>query len=174
MGRISVFNSASSIFFAPSDLSGLAGMKREYIRSCPKWRNEESRRDCVFVITDPEIPGMRGMDVARILAFFSFRWEGDIFPCAVIRWFDRVGDEPDDDTGMWMVEPSCLANVVLPKSGSVRFSGRNFRTPNRTQVQVQPSGRTLDRTQLNAFGRFGSRSNQVRTPNLSRYTCSVC
>src|SRR6267154_1343104 len=31
-----------------------------------------------------------------------------------------------------------------------------------------------DRTQLNAFGRFGSCSNQVRTPNLSRYACSVC
>ncbi|KAG0699344.1 hypothetical protein DFH29DRAFT_782133, partial [Suillus ampliporus] len=31
-GRIRVFNSAVSTFFAPSDLSGLGGMKHEYIR----------------------------------------------------------------------------------------------------------------------------------------------
>jgi len=58
-GRISVFNSASSTFYAPSDLSGIGGMTREHIRSCPAWRNEHSRKDCVFVITgDSNAHGM--------------------------------------------------------------------------------------------------------------------
>ncbi|KAF9245053.1 hypothetical protein BU15DRAFT_71398 [Melanogaster broomeanus] len=53
-GRISIFNSASSRFYAPSDLSGIGGMHTEFIRSTPLWRNEGPRKDCVFVTTDPE------------------------------------------------------------------------------------------------------------------------
>jgi len=109
-GKISVFNSASSTFYAPSDLSGIGGMKREHIRSCPMWRNGHSRNDCVFVITNPDAPGMLGMDVARVLSFFSFRQNGKHFPCAVIHWFNRIGDAPDSDTGMWTVQPSFTAN----------------------------------------------------------------
>ncbi|KAG1837384.1 hypothetical protein C8R48DRAFT_622854 [Suillus tomentosus] len=109
-GRISVFNSASSTFHAPSDLSGIGGMKREYIRACPLWRNECARNDCVFVITDSDTPGMGGMDVARVMAFFSLRQHGKRIPCAAVRWFDRLGDAPDPDTGMWMVKPAFSAN----------------------------------------------------------------
>lgn len=36
-GRISVFNSASSRFYSPSDLSRIGGMRTEYIRACPQW-----------------------------------------------------------------------------------------------------------------------------------------
>ncbi|KAG2039892.1 hypothetical protein BDR03DRAFT_932956 [Suillus americanus] len=93
-GRIRVFNSAVSTFFAPSDLSGIGGMKREHICVSPNWRNGHARKDCVFVITDPNIHGMRGMDVARVLTFFSFRLRGGFYPCAV--------------TGLWMVEPSSI------------------------------------------------------------------
>jgi hypothetical protein len=107
-GRIRVFNSAVSTFFAPSDLSGIGGMKREHIRVSPNWRNGHARKDCVFVITDPNIHGMRGMDVARVLTFFSFRLRGGFYPCAVVRWFNRVGNTPDDETGLWMVEPSSI------------------------------------------------------------------
>lgn len=74
----------------------------------PNWRNEHARRDCVFVITDPNAHGMRGMDVARVLTFFSFRLRDRYYPCAVIHWFNRVGDIPDDETGLWMVEPSSI------------------------------------------------------------------
>ncbi|KAG1841019.1 hypothetical protein DFJ58DRAFT_718247 [Suillus subalutaceus] len=103
-----LFNSAVSTFFAPSDLSGIGGMKREHIRVSPNWRNGHTRKDCVFVITDPNIHGMRGMDVARVLTFFSFRLRGGFYPCAVVRWFNRVGNAPDDETGLWMVEPSSI------------------------------------------------------------------
>ncbi|KAG1893112.1 uncharacterized protein F5891DRAFT_963491 [Suillus fuscotomentosus] len=105
LSKISVFNSASSRFYAPSDLSGIGGMRVEHIRSCPIWRNEYQRHDCVFVNTDSSLPGMQGLEVARVCAFFSFRYRGRLYPCALISWFDKVGDAPDEDTGMWIVRP---------------------------------------------------------------------
>ncbi|KAG2121642.1 hypothetical protein BD769DRAFT_1361146, partial [Suillus cothurnatus] len=58
LNKISVFNSASSRFYAPSDLSGIGGMRVEHIRACPSWRNEHSRNDCVFINMDSSLPGM--------------------------------------------------------------------------------------------------------------------
>ena len=75
-GKIHVYNSACSTFFAPSDLSGLYGMRREYIHSCPMWRNEGPRSDCIFVVTDPQAEGMHGLDVARVLCFFFVQLYG--------------------------------------------------------------------------------------------------
>jgi len=46
---------------------------------------------------------VNGLEVARILAFFSFHFQGTYYPCAMVNWFDRVGDHPDEDTGMWLV-----------------------------------------------------------------------
>ncbi|KAG2122561.1 hypothetical protein BD769DRAFT_1629210 [Suillus cothurnatus] len=108
-GRISVFNSASLTFHAPSDLSGIGGMKREHIHACPLWRNECACNDCVFVITDSNAHGMLGMDVAHVMAFFSLQQHGRLIPCAVVRWFNRVGNAPDPNTGMWMVKPAFSA-----------------------------------------------------------------
>ncbi|KAG2059328.1 hypothetical protein BDR06DRAFT_1069299 [Suillus hirtellus] len=71
-GRIHVFNSTVSTFFALSDLSGIGGMKHKYIHVSPKWRNGHAHKDCVFVITDPNAHGMRGMDIAQVLTFFPF------------------------------------------------------------------------------------------------------
>ncbi|KIM63519.1 hypothetical protein SCLCIDRAFT_24187 [Scleroderma citrinum Foug A] len=107
-GNISIYNSASSTFYAPSDLSGVSGMRREYIRATPAWRQDGPRYDCVFIITDPELEGMHGMDVARVLCFFAFKTQGKQYPCAVVRWFDCIGDMPDETTGMWMVRPSFI------------------------------------------------------------------
>ncbi|KAF8134320.1 Sec63 Brl domain-containing protein [Boletus edulis] len=113
-GRINVYNSACARFFAPSDLSGLGGMQKEFIRSTPLWRKEGGRRDCVFVTTkadDLEATTMVAFDIARVLAFFAFTCrDGRHFPCAIVRWFDKIGDSPDEDTGMWMVRPGYLPN----------------------------------------------------------------
>ncbi|KAG2108411.1 uncharacterized protein F5147DRAFT_799705 [Suillus discolor] len=106
LNKILVFNSASSRFYAPSDLSSSGGMRTEHIRSSPSWRNEHSRYDCVFVNTDSDLPGMRGLEVARVRTFFSFKYRGNTYPCAVIHWFDKVGDTADEDTGMWIVSPA--------------------------------------------------------------------
>ncbi|KAF8419962.1 hypothetical protein L210DRAFT_3615588 [Boletus edulis BED1] len=83
-GRINVYNSACARFFAPSDLS-----------------------DCVFVTTnadDLDATDMHAFDITRILAFFAFTCQdGKHFPCA-------IGNHPDEDMGMWMVQPANLPN----------------------------------------------------------------
>lgn len=101
---ISVFHSATSTFYSPSDASGLKGMRREVIRSTPCWRNKEPRHDCVFVERDTEAKGMRGLDVVRVLALFSFVADGVQYPSALVQWFTHIGEEPDNLTGMWMVQ----------------------------------------------------------------------
>ncbi|KAG1863475.1 hypothetical protein C8R48DRAFT_602511 [Suillus tomentosus] len=105
-GKLQVFNSAAATFYAPSDLSGIGGMRREHIRACPLWRNEYPRNDCVFINTDSDAEGMRGLEVARVICFFSFKHDWEVYPCALIQWFEKIGDCPDEDTGMWMVAPS--------------------------------------------------------------------
>ncbi|KAG2046349.1 hypothetical protein BDR06DRAFT_985622 [Suillus hirtellus] len=59
---------------------------------------------------NPELEGMQGLDVAHVLCFFSFFFRGSTFPCAVIHWFDTVGDPTDEDTGLWVVHPGFAPN----------------------------------------------------------------
>jgi hypothetical protein len=40
----------------------------------------------------------------------SFQLNDEHFPCAVVRWFNQIGDTTDPDTGMWTVQPSFTAN----------------------------------------------------------------
>jgi hypothetical protein len=80
-------------------------MRRERIRAVPTWRKGPGRYDCVFTETDPSLKGMRGLDIARVHLLFSFKYDDKTYPCALVRWYSRVGDEPDEDTGMWIVEP---------------------------------------------------------------------
>ena len=107
-GKISVYPSAVSTFHAPSDISGIGGMRRERIRAVKSWRKGLGRYDTIFVNADSSIDGMRGLEIARVRLFFSFSHDGVEYPCALVRWFSRVGDSPDDDTGMWVVEPDTL------------------------------------------------------------------
>ena len=109
-GRVWVYKSAVSTFRAPSDLSGLGGMRRERIRAVPSWGNGPARYDCVFVSTDSVAEGFRGLDVARVRLFFAIKFRDKTYPCALIHWMIRVGDEPDEDTGMWMVRPDSNAD----------------------------------------------------------------
>ncbi|KAG1728600.1 uncharacterized protein EDB91DRAFT_1239333 [Suillus paluster] len=109
-GKILVFNSACLRFYAPSDLCGVGGMKVEHICACPLWRNEFPHNDCIFINTGSITEGIRGLEVARICAFFSFKYGGQVYPCAVIHWFDVIGNSPDVETGMWMVRPAHSAN----------------------------------------------------------------
>ncbi|KAG1744020.1 uncharacterized protein EDB91DRAFT_1050797 [Suillus paluster] len=81
-------------------------MQREQIRACPLWRNVYARNDCVFINTNPGAEGMQGLEVARIKSFFSFKHDWELYPCALVHWFDKVGDCADEDTGMWIVCPS--------------------------------------------------------------------
>ena len=53
---------------------------------------------------------MCGLDVARVQLFFSFNFENDSYPCALVHWFSHISNGPDEDTGMWMVEPDFDVN----------------------------------------------------------------
>ncbi|KAJ7884750.1 hypothetical protein B0H14DRAFT_3128302 [Mycena olivaceomarginata] len=88
-------------FYAPSDLGGAGGMYRERIRSNPNWHGYP-RRDTVLV--DVGAPLMRGIVIGRVLLFFSFVFADRSFECALVNWFVPVGNAPDPDTGMWVVE----------------------------------------------------------------------
>lgn len=109
-GQIDVFHSAVARFYAPSDLCGAGGMYRERIRSNPLWYGIAPRRDTVFVVLDEEEAGMRGMVIAQVLLFFSFKYARRDFACALVHWLVCDGDEPDADTGMWTVRPEFEGN----------------------------------------------------------------
>jgi hypothetical protein len=101
-GEIRVYHSAVAIYHAPSDLCGAGGLYRECIRSTPLFHGHE-HRDTVFVVLDELKCGMEGMEIGRILLFFSFHYRREKFSCALINWFIH-DEEPDRDTGMWTVQ----------------------------------------------------------------------
>ena len=104
-GRIEVFNSAVATFRAPSDISGVNGMRREHIRAMPSWRNGPARYDTVLINSNPDVEGISGFEIARVLLFFAFRHQERYYPSALVHWFSFVGVEPDEDTGFSVVEP---------------------------------------------------------------------
>ncbi|KLO08398.1 hypothetical protein SCHPADRAFT_916959 [Schizopora paradoxa] len=110
--RIAVKYSATAIFYAPSDVCGVGGMRKEIIRATPSWRRGPARFDCVFVSTGDAPGSFRSLSVAHVKLFFSFRSAGNDFSCALVHWFKAVGSGPDADTGMWIVEPEMLRNVT--------------------------------------------------------------
>ncbi|KAF8522595.1 hypothetical protein BU17DRAFT_75141 [Hysterangium stoloniferum] len=104
-GMLADTSISGSHILCPSDLSGIGGMRSERIRATPNWRKEGPRYDTVFVNTNLDEDGMRGLDIARIKQLFSFKCQGHLYPCAAVQWYSRCGNEPDEDTGMWIVEP---------------------------------------------------------------------
>ncbi|KAF4567167.1 hypothetical protein EYR36_010658 [Pleurotus pulmonarius] len=103
--KIAVFHSAIATFYAPSDISGIHGMRRERIRSTPDWRGGGERRDCALIVEDQNQSGFGGMSVVRIRLLFSFKHDGITIPCALVEWFKQYGQRPDASTGMWIVRP---------------------------------------------------------------------
>jgi hypothetical protein len=79
-------------------------MRREYIRCTDDWRKTGPRYDIAYLNRDPELPGMRGIDVMQIRLFFSFSHKGKTYPCALVHWFKVLGQEPDGTSGMWIVQ----------------------------------------------------------------------
>ena len=107
---VSVFCSAIATFYAPSNLLGLGGMHSECIQSTPCWQRWEAHYNTVFLEWDPDVAGMGGLHVGRVFLFFSFCYDGTKYPCALVQWFSMISDGPDEDTGMWVVQPDLDAN----------------------------------------------------------------
>ncbi|EIW51114.1 uncharacterized protein TRAVEDRAFT_137916, partial [Trametes versicolor FP-101664 SS1] len=105
--RVTVHGSAKAVFFAPSELCGAGGMHSEMIRCTPSWRQDGPRRDTVLVQLSDD-PGMYGMAIGRVRAFLSFVYGIVRYECALLEWFEQVGDGPDPVTGMWVVKPEVL------------------------------------------------------------------
>lgn len=103
--KVQVYTSAIATFYAPSDISGLGGMHRERIRATPAWRNGVPRYDCVFISSDSEQAGLRGLHVARVRLFFSVKYKSVLYPCSLVEWFSPLSNLPDPDTDMWIVTP---------------------------------------------------------------------
>ncbi|PBK80946.1 hypothetical protein ARMGADRAFT_1146782 [Armillaria gallica] len=104
MSNVYVYHLAVASFYAPSDISGIRGMRRERIRSTPSWRHQP-RRDCAFVVEDDNQPGFHGMSVVQILLFFSFVHDNVTYPCTLVHWFKPHRWHPDSKTGLWVVKP---------------------------------------------------------------------
>lgn len=107
-GHVHVFHSAVATFRAPCDKSGINEMARERIRAVPNWRGEGPRHDTVF-IHNPSAPsnaqGIHRFHVGRVRLFFSIQHDDIQYSCALIEWFNIFGNSPDEDTGMWVVQP---------------------------------------------------------------------
>ncbi|KAH6886621.1 hypothetical protein BKA70DRAFT_1377252 [Coprinopsis sp. MPI-PUGE-AT-0042] len=106
---IYTYPSARAVFFAPSDLSGIEGMKTEHIRAVHQWQGQGPRYDCVLIgceADEPE-PGFRGYLIARVFLFFKLVSTStkDAHPLALVQWYSTVGERPCPDTGMWVVQP---------------------------------------------------------------------
>ena len=81
-------------------------MTREHIHVTLRWgKSQVPHYDTTFAVTNPDIPGMGGLDIARVKLLFSFKHCGETYPCVLIHWFSKIGEEPDINTGMWRVGP---------------------------------------------------------------------
>jgi hypothetical protein len=107
-GKIRIFHSATSVYYAPSDICGIGGMHRETVRACPSWFKGPQRYDTVFITKDQTVNGFRGLHVARVRLFFDFTHSNILFPCALVEWFVPQDTRPCDLTRMWVVEPEML------------------------------------------------------------------
>jgi len=101
--NVSVVSSAISLYFAPSDRSGITGCKRELIRATPSWRKGSYHYDAILVRTGLP-PGPHGLSVAQLHLLFSFIFNDIRREVALVKWFSYIGSSPDEETGMWMVE----------------------------------------------------------------------
>ena len=66
-GKITVFPSAVAMFHAPSDISGIDGMRCEQICAVKVWRKGPAQYDTIFVYTDPSKEGMQDLEITLFL-----------------------------------------------------------------------------------------------------------
>ena len=154
LGKVSIFLSAIATYYAPSDPCGFGGMHHEYIWATSSWQQGPAHYDCVLVNSCPELEGMHGLDVIRVLLLFSFPFNGMTYPCAFVCWFSIIDEEHDEDTGMWMVQPA-VTEDGLPE-GSIIHLDCIFRAAHVLPIygDTQIRDNVLHRNLLDAFVGF--------------------
>ncbi|RXW13606.1 hypothetical protein EST38_g12246 [Candolleomyces aberdarensis] len=110
--HIKLFKSATVLYHAPSDVSGIAGMSREVIRATPSWQNGAPRHDCVLVELDPGVAGFAGMNVAQVQMFLSFKYQGVEYQAALVRWFEKYGEGPCNVTALGQSSELLLFSIA--------------------------------------------------------------
>ncbi|KAL6308722.1 hypothetical protein BKA93DRAFT_725077 [Sparassis latifolia] len=101
--KVYIVYSVAATYFAPSDPSGIGGMRHEYIRATPSWRHAGMHFDCSFIKSPSTDDGVDAFEVARILLFFTIHFRDIQYSCVLIRRYELVNDRPDRDTGMWII-----------------------------------------------------------------------
>lgn len=139
--HVKIYHSAIALYHAPSENSGIGGMKREIIRASPSWQGGPPRHDCVYIERDPEEPGFLGLGVAQVHFFLSFWFGGVEHQCALVRWFETFSEAPCGETGLWRVQPDTdhrnrrLTSIIhidtILRSAHLMpvFGGRRYRVP---------------------------------------------
>ena len=90
-------------------------MYRQQIQVTPLWQwgnIPAPRYDTVFVSTGNDADGFLGTHVARVKLFFSFNHDEIEYPCALVEWFKRAANVPEEETGMWLVQPELTSHSV--------------------------------------------------------------
>jgi len=112
ISHVRTYNSATSLFYAPSNQCGPGGMFHEVMRAVSHWGMGEipgPRYDCAYVAKHgTPVTGMCNLRVARIRSFFSFEYESETHCCALVHWYRLWHDEPDHDNGMYIVQPDII------------------------------------------------------------------
>ena len=118
--KIVVYPSGVATFYSPSDSyrSRVGRMHYEWICAVVTWRKGLARHDCVFIETDPDSPGMCGLDIACVHLFSTFPYKSVKYSCALVHWFLHVGELADAGTGMWVVEPDGGEGKPMPTISS--------------------------------------------------------
>ena len=110
--KITIHTSAVTTFHAPSDLSGIGGMKCECNHAVGCWRKGLGCYNTLFINTPhddvDDNASILGLEVACTHLFFSFTLDGVKYLCALVHWIYRTTDTLSDITGMHVVEPDCL------------------------------------------------------------------
>jgi len=80
--------------------------------SGPYLPGEEKALDMIVSLSTLTQPRMEceALKLPAFGLFFSFKFRNVSYPCALIRWYSHNDNGPDEDTGMWVVEPDSHAD----------------------------------------------------------------
>ena len=70
-----------AVYHAPGDVCGIHSMAREHIHATSQWgKYHVPHYDTAFAVTDPDIPGMGGLNITRVKLIFLFKHNGQTYP----------------------------------------------------------------------------------------------